>query len=300
MFFQECEAAVQHVFGSRARLKECITITDSARNFTAAVRCDAHESPLFFKLEKPFVYPRMQKFQIAREVAGLRRCAEAGVPVPKLIGTGETSFPWLLEEFLPGAPISQWELSDDNRREIGQEFAECFEKLCGIRGSAYGDTFSGGFVGRHKRWKTAMTQMTRITFEDCLENDLFGKARDVVDAALQKALEQIEDQSPPTFFHCDLFSPNIMGDEEESGKVSINGIIDFGMSLYAPLEYVRHMTGRYCDLLRDIPIASSEWEEEELYQILRIEPLLMMKLYGYPDTEDAVRQYVEHCSRFLQ
>ena len=71
-----CRQALQQTFGAQTRLIDFRILTDGYRNTTAAVRCDAFPDPLFFKVEKLFPYPRTQKFQIAREAAGLQLCAQ--------------------------------------------------------------------------------------------------------------------------------------------------------------------------------------------------------------------------------
>lgn len=76
MFHPHYDQAVRETFGNSAYVTDCRIIADGYRNFTAGIICNAHPAPLFYKEEKPFLYPRMQKFQISREKAALSLCTE--------------------------------------------------------------------------------------------------------------------------------------------------------------------------------------------------------------------------------
>jgi len=299
MYHSECLHALCETFGNSTQLTSFQQITNSSRNFTARVSCNACANSLFFKLEKPFSYPRTQKHQIAKEVTALQLCHQHDIPVPKLISYGFTPTPWLLEEFLSGAPLSTHPDFNKNKLQISNEFYKVFQKLCTIRSEAYGDIFDGGIIGKHPQWKSCLQKITKLIYEDCQNNQLFVSHSSVVEAALQKALEQIEDFSQPVLYHCDLFSANVMGDVGVDGHLHLGAVIDFGMSLFAPLHYVQAMTKEYCDLYPATETDGFSFQNQLPYQILRIEPLLMMKLYHYPDTEVAVEQYLLKCRHFL-
>ena len=299
MYRALCERAVRQTFGNDVKLSSFNIMTDGYRNLTAKVACSAYSAPMFFKAEKPFSYPKTQKYQIAREQAGLLLCAQHNIPAPKLIAAGNEPSPWLLETFMPGKPLSHFALTTNDKEQIKKEFETIFHKLCQIQSSCYGDTFDGGFLGRHKEWKEALAAMTQLIFEDGEAINLWGGQASLVQSALQKALKQINDSSPAVFYHCDLFSANVMGLPDEHELIHIHSIIDFGMSMFAPLQYVRNMTRRYCDLLQPASSEEEPFAYQDAYQILRIEPLLLMKLFQYSDTECAVDKHIQACIHYL-
>lgn len=300
MTFSVCQQALRQTFGAHTNLVDFHILTDGYRNTTASVLCDAFPKPLFFKTEKPFLYPRTQKYQISREAVGLQLCAQHDIPVPRFVAAGTASAPWLLEEFVCGSPLSTFQPSKEELIHLSSEFQTVFHKLCQIGGDGYGDTFEGGVIGKHKEWKNALGAMTRLTFEDCCAVGLFGNSASIVEAALNKALSCITDSSAAVFYHCDLFSANIMTERSQDGQLHITSVIDFGMSLFAPVNYVRGMTYRYCDLFRGTSYEKSTFEDENAYCILRIEPLLMMKLFRYPNADSAIQQHISECVRFLE
>lgn len=300
MALSVCKQALRQAFGTQTHLVDFCILTDGYRNTAASVVCDAYPKPLFFKTEKPFLYPRTQRFQISREAVGMQLCAQHGIPVPRFIAAGIDPAPWLFEEFVSGSPLSSFQLSDDERLHLSCEFQTLFQEICKIKGDSYGDTFEGGLIGKHKEWSHALGAMTQLIFEDCCAVELFDSSVSVVEAALSKALTSITDDSEAVFYHCDLFSANVMAERSQEGQIHISSVIDFGMSLFAPLGYVRSMTYRYCDLLRGSGLESTAFENEFAYRILRIEPLLMMKLFQYPNTDSAIQQHISECASFLE
>lgn len=303
MFHPHYDQAVRETFGNSAYVTDCRIIADGYRNFTAGIICNAHPAPLFYKEEKPFLYPRMQKFQISREKAALSLCTEEKIPVPKILAAKtESEFPWILEEFIPGAPISSFSFNEEEKQRLSEEFYPVFQRLCQIRADHYGDTFDGGYLGKHQTWNQTLREMTRLTFEDCCQLDLFAGNERLVKNTLDKAFLSVSDNSPPTFFHSDLFSANVMGIKDKHGQIRLSALIDFGMSLYAPLNYVRLISQQYCDLLPPAHLESfpEDSAARKIYDLLRIEPLLLMKIFHYPDTDAAIFQYIEKCKAFKE
>jgi len=297
---QEILRVLNKTFGNNCKLSSCKTITDSYKNTTYKLTCSDAREPLFLKVEKPFKIPRIQKFQIKKEVAGLTLCANAGIPVPQIISADED---WILLEFIDKNLIaSEHSLSDDNRAQLGAEFEDIFVRISSIGGASYGDTFPGGVVGQHSSWSGALSKMTELLYEDGLELGIFGNNEHIVAQAIAKALSQIVTNSPPALFHCDLFSQNIMG-TRKNGTVHISHVIDFGMSMFAPLVYSQYITWKFTDFaVTPIDICRKfgvTQEELIAYDILRIEPLVLAKIFEF-DEYDIFTEYQQKCECYIK
>jgi hypothetical protein len=186
---------------------------------------------------------------------------------------------------------------------IDKEFEEIYNKISSITSESYGDTFEGGFIGKHKNWRSALIHITDLLLQDCQSLDVFGVGHRIVADACNKAISQIRDITQPVLFHCDLFSGNVMGRMGEDKKIHINAIIDFGMSMFVPKTYSKYITSKYSDFnLRLIPNATDDnvpLSEMIAYDILRLEPLILMKYFQYNDTDKAVAAYLTKCSEFI-
>jgi len=262
---------------------------------------------LFVKIEKPFTIPRTQKFQIKKEVAGIRLCSNAGIPVPQIISADEDgssfSTPWILLKFIEENLISnEHQLSAENKKLLGAEYENIFSKISDIASDFYGDTFSGGVIGQHRSWNYTMATITRLLFEDATWLNAFGNKAYIVEQAIAKALLQIESNLPPALFHCDLFSQNIMG-VRRGGTVHIGHVIDFGMSIFAPRAYSHYLTWKYTDFaVTPIDIAKKyEIDQNELtaYDILRMEPVLLANIFKFYGYDVFTQEFVQMCEHYL-
>lgn len=299
--------ALKHTFGSSTEIKELKTITDKARNTTANITCSSYEKPIFIKIEKDFDLPRTQKFQIKREEAGLRLCREKGVNVPKVIafdveGTISGS-PWIMEEFIEGELLFDLEQDDLTKKRLGIEFEQQYKKLLSVTSEKYGDTFSGGLIGRHTEWKDAITSMSNLLFEDCMQEGVFNNEESqIVNKALTKAVSDLKCKTKPAMFHYDLFSMNVFGIISD-GQITLGPIIDFGMSVFAPEHYVQYITRKFTDFqLPEMYVQTAYGisdSEIKAYDILRIEPILMMHMIQYRHYAQERGKYVKACSDYI-
>jgi len=303
--------AIKQTFGNDSKIDLFDIISDGIRNFTCKIECNKYDKPLFLKIEKRFVLPVTQKYQIKREVAGIALCKKHNINVPKMINADTecliADYPWILEEFIEGKLISQFKLTDDNRNLLGIEFEEVFSKLTSIENSCYGDTFDNGIIGKHKSWRELLSKITMLLFADCDMINVFDdNSRQIVLEAITKALSTIVCNSKPVFFHYDLFSANVIGIQNNS-EVHIAAIIDFGMSLFAPIHYVQHQTRKYTDFkIKNYDICQIydvSQQEFNSYEILRLEPVLLLNIMKYySDSINYVsetEQYVKRCKEFL-
>ena len=210
-----CEKILRNVFGNSCVLLSCSIITEGFKNTTYKIICSKCPSPLFLKIEKPFKIPRTQMFQVKKEVAGIALCNKIGIPVPKIIMSDEEGeifgVPWIMENFIDEKLINEYQLSEANKKILGLEYEDIYSKISMITNDFYGDTFSNGLIGQHASWINAVSKIAQLLYEDGVEIGAFGDKSLVVDLAIKKALSQIESNLKPIFFHCDLFSANIMG-----------------------------------------------------------------------------------------
>jgi len=294
---------LKNIFGSNCNIISQSIITDGYKNTTFKIICNKYEAPLFVKIEKPFTIPRTQLFQIKKEVAGITLCGKVGIPVPKIIKADEEGLefgrPWIVENFINDKLIHEFHLGEDNKETLGVEYETLYSKISGITNDFFGDTFDSGFIGKHQTWHSAIAKMTQLIYEDCIEADVFGDKIQIVDLALKKALSKIKSSHRSVFFHCDLFSANIMGVEKD-GTVHISHIIDFGMSLFASECYSKYLTWKYTDFhVTPLDINkkySVDPEELEAYDILRLEPILLANIFKI---NGLTAQYVQKCEGYI-
>jgi hypothetical protein len=303
-----CNNILKNVFGNKCRLLKCIKIKEGFMNDSLKLICSEFSKPLFLKVEKPFTIPRTQKFQIKKETAGITLCKNAGIPVPVIIKSDENgnmyNLPWILEEFIDDKLICEYTLSEHNKDTLGIEFEDVFMKISSINNNYYGDTFLNGYIGNYSSWYETISQITKLLYEDCMEIKIFGDNADNVRIALNKALSCIKSNTPPVLFHCDLFSANIMGcKDNDNGEIHISYIIDFGMSLFAPIGYSQYQTRRLTDF--KIPqidvnkLYGMKIDELNAYEILRLEPVLLMNIFKYSDCISRTSEYIEKCQQYI-
>jgi hypothetical protein len=296
--------AIRHTFGESSKVLSCSIIKTGIMSDTAKVQCSQYEKPFFIKIEHDFVIPRTQKYQIKREVAGIRLCKDKGIRVPALLSSDDSGKvcgkPWLIEEFIAGNSISKLDIGEESRKALGAEFESVFSKIVSIESGTYGDTFESGIIGKHNAWIDAVSRITFLVFDDCNELNVFDyMSQQIVESALQKALSHIKCITKPVFFHYDLLSGNVFG-EEDHDEIHLGCLFDFGMSLFAPLHLVQYQTRMYTDFLVEKMNVCETYavEQNELaaYEILRIEPILFMNLLGY---KEGALNYVNQCREYL-
>ena len=302
-----CNLIVKDVFGSNCNLLLCEKISEGLKNSTFKLICSEYHKPLFLKVERLINIPRIQIFQIKREVAGITLCKSIGIPVPTIIKSDEDGrvdkAPWILEEFIDEKLICEYSLDDHNKEILGKEFESVYSKISSIKSNYYGDTFSTGYIGQHSTWNETMSQITKLLFEDCIEINVFEDNATIVNLALNKALSNIKSNLQSVLYHYDLFSSNIMGYKNDDGEVHIGHIIDFGMSLFAPISFSQYQTRKLTDFITapiDInKIYGIKNEELIAYDILRFEPILLINIMKYDDYKKQTLEYVDKCNQYL-
>jgi len=237
---------------------------------------------------------------------GITLCDKVGIPVPQIIRADEEGLqfgrPWIVENFINEKLIHEFHLSEENKKALGAEYETLYSKISGITNDSFGDTFDGGLIGKHQTWHSAVAKMTQLIYEDCIEVDVFRDKIQIIDSALKKALSKIKCTHRSVFFHCDLFSMNIMGAEKD-GAVHISHIIDFGMSLFSSECYSQYFTWKYTDF-RVTPLDISEKygidpEELEAYDILRLEPVLLATIFKINEADVLTMQFIQKCEEYL-
>ena len=300
-----CVKIIQAAFGNNCSMQSCSIITDGYKNTTYKLTCSGYSAPLFLKIEKPFKIPRTQAFQIKKEVAGINLCNKAGIPVPNIVMSDEDGkafgVPWILEDFIDEKLICERWLSEPNKKTLGNEFEDIYTKISNIASDFYGDTFNGGFIGRHLSWNDAIAKITQLSYQDGLEIGVFGDKAHVVDMAIKKALKQIKSNLEPVLFHCDLFSANIMG-AEKNGQVRISHIIDFGMSMFASRCFSHYITWKHTDFAV-APVDIGEMygishNELAAYDILRLEPALLTGIIKFDGYDDFISSFIQKCEKY--
>ena len=312
MMFDVINNVIKKTFGEKSTILHSDVISNGYKNITFKVECNQYKKPLFLKIEKNFDLPRTQKFQIKREIVGINLCRDKGINVPIIINSDDrgTAFgmPWILEEFIDGSLISEFNIESEDRYQLGMEFEDVFTKLISIGSNHYGDTFEGGIIGKHSSWNDTISKITYLLFEDCCHIGLFDKGTSLhlVEQALIKALSYMKCNSEPVIFHYDLFSQNVFGIEKEDG-IHVGTIIDFGMSLFAPVHFVQYLTRKLTDFEMERIDVSQVYgvEQRELraYDIIRIEPLLLLNLMGYVSTSmdyiSETKKYINKCRQYI-
>ena len=301
-----CEKITRKTFGNSCSILSCKIITEGFKNTTCKITCSGYAAPLFLKIEKPFKIPRTQVFQIKKEVAGINLCSKAGIPVPQIIASDENGkafgVPWILENFIDEKLISEHQLSEVNKKILGKEYEDIYSKISQITCNFYGDAFIDGYIGRHTSWIDAITKIARLSYEDGIELGVFGDKAHIVAMAIKKALSQIKSNLEPVFFHCDLFTANIMG-VEKNGLVHISHIIDFGMSLFASKAFSHYITWKYTDFMIEPVDIGRKYgvsrNELEAYDILRIEPVLLAGIFKFDGYDDFISSFVQSCERYV-
>ena len=297
---------LQSIYGSNCDIVSQNSITDGYKNSTYKVTCSEYETPLFVKIEKPFAIPRTQVYQVKKEVAGIVLCGNAGLPIPKIIKSDADGqafgSPWIVADFINAQLIHEFQLSDENKKALGKEYEIMYAKISGITNEFFGDAFSGGFIGQHESWNSAITKITQLIYEDCVAVDVFGKKAEVVGFAIKKALSKIKSNHRSVFFHCDLFSANIMG-VEKGNAVHISHIIDFGMSLFASECYSQYLTWKYTDfavtpldVCQKYGVAA---EELEAYDIIRMEAVLLANIFKLNEADALTAQFIQKCEEYV-
>ena len=301
---------IKQTFGNNSQMTDFKQIKDGLASISLQVSCDQHDKPLFLKIEKAFEIPRTQKYQIKREIAGIKLCQEKGIKVPTIISSDEFGLladrPWILEDYIDGKSVYEYRLDDANKKLISREYTHLFEKIVSIESDYYGDIFPDGFIGHHDNWLTTLAKMTSILLADCEKMELFDSiSNQVVKAALQKALDNIKFTSKPVFFHYDLLSGNIFAEEVQS-IIHLGCLFDFGMSLFTPIHYAYWLTIKLNDLsmekIDDLEKLGFDHNEEMAYEILRLEPVLLMQVIMQNNKQTGpssyMQQYVSKCKEY--
>lgn len=303
---------IRHAFGSNSNIVEYRIMVDKATSLAIRVVCDQLDKPLFLKVEKGFQIPGTLQHLTKRELRGTQLCSEKGIPVPAIISSDEKGSVcgnrWILEEFIQGKLLSEYTLDAGNTEIIRCEFESLFQKLLSIKGAAYGDTFDNGPIGKHATWGQAVSRINGILLNNCDELNVFDKqSKPIVRQALQKALSMQKHHTKPAFFHYDLLAGNVFAVERD-GEIHIDTIIDFGLSMFAPLHYVEYMTRKYTDIpLESVDVAAKfgfDEDEIESYEILRIEPVVLLHaLRQFDHTVDPypyTQAYIDKCKDYIK
>jgi hypothetical protein len=309
---EAAESALKYTFGEKTNILSHDIISNGNLNICMKINCNQYENPLFLKLEKDIEIPCTQKYQIKREVSGINLCKEKDICVPMIIKADENGTvcgnPWILEEFIAGKLIGGYLIDKENKRLLGREFEIVFKKLLSIESNYYGDTFDNGLIGKHNNWCGAISKITSLLFSDCSKLNIFDNTSHViVEQALKKALSYMKYDTKPVLYHSDLFSQNVFAKEYDN-EIYLGCIIDFGMSLFAPIHYVQYQTRRRADFQMEnmdvCEVYGVDRNELNAYDILRIEPVLMMNLYKYNDgTTDFISQtnsYIDKCRDYIK
>lgn len=304
-------AVIKQTFGNNSQMTAVEQIKDGLASISLKVSCDQHDKPLFLKIEKAFEIPRTQKYQIKREIAGIKLCHEKGINVPTIISSDESGLladrPWLLEDYIDGKSVYEYRIDDANKKLISREYTHLFEKIVSIESDYYGDTFTDGFIGHHLSWLATLAKMTSIILADCVKMEIFDSiSHKFVEEALQKALYSIKFTSKPVFFHYDLLSGNIFAEEVQS-IIHLGCLFDFGMSLFAPIHYAYWLTSKLNDLMMEkideLEKLGFDHNEDMAYEILRLESVLLDHVINRNDGQTGpssyMQQYVNKCKEFV-
>lgn len=305
------ESAVKYTFGEKGSVLSYDVISNGGFNIGVKIISNQYEKPLFLKIEKDIDIPSTQRYQIKREVAGINLCKGKGVCVPTIVKSDENGIvcgsPWIMEEFIDGKLIGRYDIDKANKLVLGKEFENTFMKLLSVESNYYGDTFDNGIIGKHDNWYGAISKITSLLISDCNKLNVFNDTSyTIVEQALKKALSFMMCHTKPVLYHYDLFSGNIFA-KESNNEIHLGCIIDFGMSLFAPLHFVQFQTRRLTDFqIENIDVCEVygvDKNEINAYDILRIEPILMMNLYKYNDGKtDFISQtnaYINKCRDYI-
>lgn len=215
---------------------------------------------------------------------------------------------WMLVEFIQGKLLNEYTLDATNIEIVRHEFESMLHMLLSIEGQEYGDTFDDGPIGRHATWKQSVSRINGILLDNCDELNVFDdQSQPIVRQALQKALSMQKCQTKPVLFHYDLLAGNVFA-VERNGEVHIGSLIDFGLSMFAPLHYVEYLTRKYTDIpLESMDAAAKfriEKDELESYEILRIEPVVLLHaLKQFDHTVDSyqyTQAYINKCKDYIK
>jgi len=219
-----------------------------------------------------------------REVASLRRFADAEVLVPQVAGYGvfEDGQEWLVYDFLEGTIFScvEHQLSQDNLEsiyfEMGKQLGMIHCHTCDFFGSM---DENGHSIAGFKNFKTYFTHLAFRTLEE-----LHTVAHDA-STLIKKAeyeflalLQSFDDSDiPATLCHNDFGPRNVLV-KEEAGKYSFQAIIDFEQCV--PNDKDEELITVYLPLLeRDKNLANSVRSGYELHGSIELDRLLAKKRF---------------------
>jgi tRNA A-37 threonylcarbamoyl transferase component Bud32 len=241
--------------------------------------------------------------QIQKEAAALTLCAEHGIPVPKVLGYNITEpCPWIMEEYIEGKLLSQYQLSSENEAIFSQEYGELYAKISQVTSPTYGDTFSGGAIGQFATWKEAVAKKAKLLLNDLADVYSLKESTSIVELALEKAASAITCNAPAVLFHEDLLPVNMFAEESADGFVHIGHVIDFGMSSFSSIAYSQFITRKYTSYMPPMDLSQVYGiNEAELaaYEIIDMGPVVLMNYFKAEGYLRFTKQYIVKCKIYL-
>jgi aminoglycoside phosphotransferase (APT) family kinase protein len=293
----EVTQLVRGALGSSARVASAQLLDGGTFNACWKVVLEGGQS-LVLKVAPPPELPLLHYEQdlLRTEVDFYARAAQAGVPVPAVVGADFSrraiGSDYFLMTCIAGLPLTQARrrLSREALRSVRAELGRCAARLAAVRGDHFG--YSAAPVGtRAATWRAAFGAMLAILLRDAerLGVALPRPAADLMELveACAPALDAV---TTPSLVHFDLWDGNILVDVE-ADPPRLSGLIDGERAFWGdPLAEFASLV-LFGEIDRDVaflqgwaeaagrPLAFDTSERQRialsqlyLYLIMRIEP----------------------------
>jgi len=226
--------------------------------------------------------------------------------VPRLLALDLANDSYMIESYIPGRDMADWELSSSQQQGIILELGSVMKKLHSIPLSKFGYMSEVEGVAQFDNWYQMFSDDYVSNVQQCADSGFISKETEgQLNQIFTDMRAYLESYDTPGFVHADLCSNNIrLKLDEQSGAVTISGIIDFadlisGDGLYDIGRFLSHMGGNW-SMVTLLEQTYGTFEPQQLNAIRFYALYFCTWLFSMCKTEESITKYRTILDRLLQ